>query len=239
MNTPTPYVAYYRVSTNAQGESGLGLDAQKREMLAKIGYPPVREFTDIISGTRRKLHKRKEVAEAISYCAVNKLPLVSHNVSRFARDRVFLQQILTSKVKLVFCDGDVRELDKPYSLQDEMIVMLKGYLAEMEAKEISNRCKYTCDSRKARGEILGRQPAGKTLTHTIPLPKEEYMKGALATARLYWTDTKQRVYDTLVQLRSKNMDYPAIRTELTHLGLPDIKPYKLKHIESIGRRLEV
>ncbi len=225
MNTPTPYVAYYRVSTKRQGESGLGLSAQERGVRELMKCDPVQEFTDIQSGTRRKLHKRTEVIKALDYAKKHKLPLVCYKLDRFARDTVFLQQALASGVSLIFCDFPLSHDGN--KLLTNMMLNILSYVAEMEAVTISKRIKDALQSKKERGEPVGRD-----------IQESEYEAGGLATAKRYWTDQKQLIYRNIARLHSQGIDYPIIRHKLVELGLPDIKPYKLKHIENIGRRLE-
>lgn len=226
MTTPTPYVAYYRVSTKKQGESGLGIESQQRGVRELMKCDPVQEFTDIQSGTRRKLHKRTEVIKALDYAKKHKLPLVCYKLDRFARDTVFLQQALASGVSLVFCDFPLsHHQDK---LLTNMMLNILSYVAEMEAATISKRIKDALQSKKDRGEPVGRD--------ILP---EEYSQGGLATAKRYWTERKQILYKIVTKQRADGYDYSEIRQHLTNSGLPDMKPYQLKHIESIGRRLEV
>ena len=67
------YVSYYRVSTQRQGNSGLGLDAQKRTVENFLnGKTPIKEFIDIESGTA-KGNDRKGLREALEYCKENKV----------------------------------------------------------------------------------------------------------------------------------------------------------------------
>ena len=70
------YVSYYRVSTQRQGNSGLGLDAQKRTVENFLnGKTPIKEFIDIESGTA-KGNDRNGLREALEYCKENKVTLI-------------------------------------------------------------------------------------------------------------------------------------------------------------------
>lgn len=66
-------VAYYRVSTDKQGRSGLGLEAQREAVRRFMGddFPPVREFTEVESG---KLTSRPELAQALAAAKMLRLP---------------------------------------------------------------------------------------------------------------------------------------------------------------------
>ena len=62
------FVTYYRVSTDKQGKSGLGLEAQQadaRRFLANKGWPPVAEFVEVESGRKSA---RPKLAEALEAC---------------------------------------------------------------------------------------------------------------------------------------------------------------------------
>lgn len=78
----TKFVAYYRVSTQKQGNSKLGLEAQKSTVLNHLkGVAPVAEFVYIESGTK-KGNNRTEVDEAIQYCKANNAKLVIAKLDR-------------------------------------------------------------------------------------------------------------------------------------------------------------
>lgn len=66
------FVAYYRVSTKRQGESGLGLDAQKeavRSYLAHRRTPLIAEFTEVETGTSKR--RRPSLEQALSLCRIH------------------------------------------------------------------------------------------------------------------------------------------------------------------------
>lgn len=87
------YVPYYRVSTDRQGRSGLGLDAQRA---AVAGYTQGRgevlaEFTEIESG---KKNDRPELAEALALCRQKKARLVIAKLDRLARNVAFIANLM-------------------------------------------------------------------------------------------------------------------------------------------------
>src|SRR4051812_2104386 len=81
---PQKFIAYYRVSTDRQGKSGLGLDAQRSAVAAHIAGRGtlVAEFTEIESG---KKNDRPQLAEALSQCRKQKARLVIAKLDRLAR----------------------------------------------------------------------------------------------------------------------------------------------------------
>src|ERR1700712_4286555 len=102
-----PVVAYYRVSTARQGQSGLGLEAQRAAVaghLAHTGAPLIAEFTEIETGTRKR--HRPELAQALIEARASGAVLVIAKFDRLARDVAFLSTLM---------NGDVpfRALDLP------------------------------------------------------------------------------------------------------------------------------
>jgi len=98
------FVAYYRVSTNKQGKSGLGLDAQRKavtEYLDGGDWDLVSEFTEIESG---KKSDRPELAKALAACKRHKATLVIARLDRLARNVHFISGLMETKVKFVACD---------------------------------------------------------------------------------------------------------------------------------------
>lgn len=92
MTTSGKWVAYYRVSTERQGRSGLGLEAQReavRAFLAGKGWPPLAEVVEVESGKRRD---RPRLAEALALCRVHGATLVIGKLDRLARNAAFPAQ---------------------------------------------------------------------------------------------------------------------------------------------------
>ncbi len=93
------YVAYYRVSTDRQGQSGLGLDAQRQAVAQYIGDQElVAEFTEIESGRKTD---RTELAQAMSLAKRTKAVLVIAKLDRLARNVHFISGLLESGVPFV------------------------------------------------------------------------------------------------------------------------------------------
>ena len=95
------YVAYYRVSTERQGKSGLGLEAQRmavREFLKGTQGNLLGEFTEIESGRRRD---RPQLAAALALCAQRRPSpvLVIAKLDRLARNVAFVSSLLESRVR--------------------------------------------------------------------------------------------------------------------------------------------
>lgn len=124
------YVAYYRVSTNKQGSSGLGLQAQKNAVANHIGDNGnlIGEFTEVETRTRKK--KRVEIYKAIELAKANKAVLIVAKLDRLARDVEFTSTLYNGGVEFICCDN-------PNA--NKLNIQLLSVIAEHEAEVISNR----------------------------------------------------------------------------------------------------
>jgi DNA invertase Pin-like site-specific DNA recombinase len=148
------FVAYVRVSTQRQGHSGLGLDAQRmavQNYLRDRGEL-VREVVEIESG-RKGGKARPELARALALCKAERAALVIGKLDRLARDvRFFLEVIDDSGVDIRFADlPDVC----PVSDEGRMILVSMANFAEFEGRRIGTRTKAALAAAKARGVKLG------------------------------------------------------------------------------------
>lgn len=139
-------IAYYRVSTARQGKSGLGLEAQKRDVAAyaeTTGCSVSAEYTEVESGGNSE---RPELQAAIERCQLMGGRLVIVKLDRLSRSVGFIAQLQDSGVKFVACD-------MPEA--NETMVQLMSVMAQAERKAISNRTKAALRAAKARGIKLG------------------------------------------------------------------------------------
>jgi len=150
------YVAYYRVSTKKQGESGLGLEAQVRmvEGYARNGSI-VEEFTEKETGTSKR--ERPILAEAIEMCKETGSKLLIAKLDRLARDVHFISSLSRTGVDFICCDN-------PNA--NKLTINLLASVAESEAEAISARTKAGLASIKERirkdGMYLSR--SGRNIT---------------------------------------------------------------------------
>ena len=144
--TDALYVAYLRVSTQRQGYSGLGLEAQREIIQNYLGdTKPIFEFTEVESG--RKTDKgRPKLKEALSLCRTYGAKLIVAKLDRLARNVSFLSALLESDVEIVFCD---------FPQANKMVLHILASISQYEAELISTRTKQALAAKKARGCKLG------------------------------------------------------------------------------------
>lgn len=142
-------IAYYRVSTEKQGRSGLGLEGQKAAVAAYVrsaGCDLAAEYVEVETGTRRRLDNRPELATAIAHAKRAKATLVIAKLDRLSRNVAFVSNLMESGVEFVACDNPTA---------NRMTVHILAAVAENEARVISERTKAALAAAKARGTKLG------------------------------------------------------------------------------------
>jgi DNA invertase Pin-like site-specific DNA recombinase len=138
------FVAYYRVSTKRQGQSGLGLEAQRAAVLAHLGRAPDHEFTEVESGKRSD---RPELLKALDLAELTGATLIVAKLDRLSRNAAFLLTLRDcSKVPIVFAD---------MPKADRFVIGVMAMIAEWEREQIGKRTKEALAAAKARGTVLG------------------------------------------------------------------------------------
>jgi DNA invertase Pin-like site-specific DNA recombinase len=138
----TSYVAYFRVSTERQGQSGLGLEAQHSAVKA-YADGIIHSFTEIESG---KHDDRPQLAAAIAMCKATGAALLIAKIDRLSRQAAFLLTLRDSGVQIVAAD-------MPHAGTLEFGI--RAVVAQHEREEISRRTKAALQAAKARGIRLG------------------------------------------------------------------------------------
>ena len=150
------FVAYYRVSTEPQGRSGLGLDAQRKAVLDYLnggGWKLQGEFTEVETGKgKNALDRRPQLRAALEACKKQKATLLIGKLDRLARNVHFVSGLMESGVDFVAAD---------MPMANRLTVHILAAVAEHERDMISQRTKAALAAAKARGVELGKH--GKTV----------------------------------------------------------------------------
>lgn len=145
------YVAYYRVSTKRQGESGLGLEAQQAAVAAFLGGKGDKVIASYVEVESGRKADRPELAKAIAHAKRSKGVLLVAKLDRLARNLHFLTGLMESGVEFCACD-------MPHA--GRFTVHILAAVAEHEREQISARTKAALASAKARGTKLGSSRPG-------------------------------------------------------------------------------
>jgi DNA invertase Pin-like site-specific DNA recombinase len=139
------FILYFRVSTKKQGDSGLGLDAQRTmvERFVTAEDQVLAEFTEIETG---KNPRRPQLAAALSAAKQFGAILVVAKLDRLARNVAFTSSLMDSGVEFVACDC-------PYA--SRLTLHILAAVAEDEARRISDRTRQALAELKKDGVLLG------------------------------------------------------------------------------------
>lgn len=146
MNNTKKLIGYIRVSTQKQGDSGLGLEGQLsaiQQHARTCGGVALKMYREVESGKRSD---RPELDKAIQHARQEKATLVIAKLDRLARNVHFVSGLMEANVDFVACDN-------PNA--NRLTVHILAAVAEEEARQISNRTKAALTAAKARGTLLG------------------------------------------------------------------------------------
>lgn len=146
VSMPRRFVAYYRVSTQQQSRSGLGLTAQRQavqDYLAQYGGEIIAEFQEIESG---KNANRPQFHQAADYAELAHATLLVAKLDRLSRDLHFITGLQRRGIRFTLCDlPDV----------DQLTIHVLAAMAQHEANMISQRTRLALDAARAKGKVLG------------------------------------------------------------------------------------
>ena len=146
-----PIVAYIRVSTESQGRSGLGAEAQRARIsaFAKLeNLETVREFVEIETGKGADaLDRRPQLKAAIAAAKRLGTHIVVAKLDRLSRDVHFISGLMVHHVPFVVADLGPNV--------DPFMLHIYAALAEKERALISERTKAGLAAAKERGTRLG------------------------------------------------------------------------------------
>src|SRR5262249_17927067 len=141
------FVSYLRVSTDKQGKSGLGLEAQRNAVEDYLNggrWKLVKEFVEVESGKRED--NRPMLAQAMAACRLHKATLVIAKLDRLSRDAHFLLGLDKAGLEFVATDN-------PHA--NRLTVGIMALMAETEREMISKRTKDALSGAQPRGVYLG------------------------------------------------------------------------------------
>ena len=151
------WISYLRVSTDRQGKSGLGIEAQRTgvaDFLNGGRWTLVNEFVEVESGKRTD---RPQLEAALQACRLHGAKLVIAKMDRLSRDAHFLLGLEKAGVDFVAADNPTA---------NRLTVGIMAMVAEEEGRQISARTKAALQAAKARGTKLG----GRRLSKADGLP---------------------------------------------------------------------
>ncbi len=208
-----PMVAYLRVSTQRQGRSGLGLNAQREAVeryAAASGGRIVAEYVETESGT---LAERPELHKAIGHARRAKAKLVIARIDRLSRNVAFLAALMDSGLDFV-------AVDNPHA--NPLTVHILAAVAQYEAKAIAERTRLALQAAKARGQKLGSHRPG----HWDDPKRQQARragaaKGNQRSAKVRAQRAREAVADllpTMQAMRAEGQSYAAIAEALNAQG---------------------
>ena len=215
------YICYYRVSTKAQGRSGLGLSDQQAivSRYLREGDQITAEYTEIESGRKSE---RPKLQEAIRACQQQKAKLLIAKLDRLSRNVAFVMTLRDSGVDFVACD-----LPDANTLTVGMMVTFAQY----EAERTSERTRAALTQKKIRGFKLGR-PENLNL-QAIEKGREIRVQNAASNK------ANIQATELAVLYRSKGMTYTKIAERLnqTHYKTRRNKQFDGKSIYRLIKRI--
>jgi DNA invertase Pin-like site-specific DNA recombinase len=144
-------IAYTRVSTKKQGESGLGLEAQQealRRFAEAEGFRLIETFSEVETGKGADaLDKRPQLAAAIAKAKEHAAPVIVAKLDRLSRDVHFISGLMAQKVPFIVTTLGANV--------DPFFLHIYAALAEKERTLISERTRAALAELKAKGKKLG------------------------------------------------------------------------------------
>jgi DNA invertase Pin-like site-specific DNA recombinase len=171
------FVAYYRVSTEKQGRSGLGLEAQQEAVRSYLNGGAWQLMAEVVEVESGKKNDRPRLAEALRLCRLHGAVLIIAKLDRLARNVAFISNLMESGVEFTAVD---------FPQANRLTVHILAAVAEHEREMISKRTKDALAAAKARGKKLG---GNRGKVHLVA------RKGALASAVVRSSKAKRRAAD--------------------------------------------
>ncbi len=171
------FVAYYRVSTEKQGRSGLSLEAQQEAVRSYLNGGSWQLIAEVVEVESGKKNDRPRLAEALRLCRLHGAILIIAKLDRLARNVAFISNLMESGVEFTAVD---------FPQANRLTVHILAAVAEHEREMISRRTKDALAAAKARGKKLG---GNRGKIHLVA------KKGALASALVRSTKVRRWAAD--------------------------------------------
>lgn len=215
------FVAYYRVSTKRQGQSGLGLEAQQHtveQFVAAQQGQLIGSYTEVESG---KNSDRGELKKAMAHAKLAKATLVIAKLDRLSRNVAFLSALMETGVDFVACDNPCA---------DRFTVHVLACVAEKEARDISARTTAALGAYKARGGLLGSARAECRGN----LSADAQVKGREIAAKVNHQKALE-AYAALLplmnEMRTNGFSYQAIAEHLNGKGIVTVRGHEWSDVQ--------
>lgn len=211
-NESKQFVAYYRVSTKEQGESGLGLDAQRQTVQSQVAQRAgevIAEYTEVASGKRRS---RRQLEAALSACRATGASLVVAKLDRLSRVAFQLLEIRdaleAARIGLLICD-------KPNMGLIEFSIY--AAFAQDEREKISQRTKAALAARERKTGLRNGAKKGIDTRHAVSVAVAVRKENAML-------DENNKIASNVIRLElAKGSSYRKIAEYLNEIGLKTVK----------------
>lgn len=171
------FIAYYRVSTDRQGQSALGLDAQREAVARHLNGTGelVNEYTEVESGKRHT--NRPQLLAALAECRKRRAVLLIAKLDRLGRNVAFIASLMDSGAEFVACDN-------PHA--NRLLLHMLAAFAEHEREQISERTKAALRAAKARGTKLGNPKIAEARARAIAVHHARRPAAAVVARLAQW-----------------------------------------------------
>lgn len=213
------FVTYYRVSTQKQGQSGLGIEAQRKLVEAYLNggaWEVLGEFVEIETGKGADaLVKRPKLAEALAMCKKEGATLVIAKLDRLARNVHFVSGLLETGVD--FVAADMPQANK-------VMIQMHAVMSEWERDQISVRTKAALAAAKERGVKLGQAGAAN-------------LRPKLEERRMQADAFAEKLRGVLEGMQTRGLTRRAMVDEMNALGIRT-RTGGVWHLTQLQRTLE-
>jgi DNA invertase Pin-like site-specific DNA recombinase len=214
------FVSYVRVSTERQGKSGLGLEAQQAAVISYVDGQRgqlVQEFREIESG---KKDDRPQLAAALAACRKHKAALVIAKLDRLARRVSFISALMDGDVDFVACD---------FRQANRLTLHILAAVAEHEREMISQRTRAALQAARSRGVKLGNPTSARECLAQA--------RAARAAQALRRAENLRPVIDQI--MRSGAMSLRVVAAALTARGIRTSRGSTRWHPEQVAAVLRL